>query len=117
MSNRAVRRRALHTPVLLTALALGAIGCGSDDKSARQIGMHDLQFSPRETTVTVGERIEWRNHENAPHNVIATAGADFHSPTISQDGTFTFTARQPGTIKYLCSLHNGMTGTLKVSTQ
>ena len=117
MSNPARRRGALQfTAVLLTSIALGASGCGADDNAATQISMHDLQFGPSVATATVGRRIEWRNDEQAPHNVIATSGADFHSQTIPQDGTFAFTARRSGTIKYLCSLHPGMTGTLRVST-
>ncbi len=116
MSNPARRRGALQfTAVLLTSVALGASGCGADDNAATQISMHDLQFGPSVATATVGRRIEWRNDEHAPHNVIATSGADFRSQTIPQDGTFAFTARRSGTIKYLCSLHPGMTGTLRVT--
>ena len=103
------------TAVLLTAVALGASACGTDANARRQIRMQDLQFSPRNATVTVGQRIEWHNDETAPHNVIATTGAAFRSQTITRDGTFTFTARRPGSIKYLCSLHPGMSGTLRVT--
>jgi len=105
------------TAVVLTAVALGASACGTDDNAPGPITMQDLQFSPREATVAVGERIEWRNDEDAPHNVIATTGAAFRSQTITRDGTFTFTARRPGTIEYLCSLHPGMTGTLRITAK
>lgn len=115
-TGRRVARRL--TAVLLTAAALGASACGTDDSAPGQITItmqDDLRFSPREATVAVGQRIEWRNDEDAPHNVTATTGADFRSQTITHDRTFTFTAPQPGTIRYHCSLHPGMTGTLRVT--
>ncbi len=103
--------------VVLTGVALGASACGTDDTASGQIAMQDLQFSPREAVVPVGQRIKWRNDEDAPHNVVATAGADFRSQTIARDGTFTFTARQPGTVHYHCTLHPGMTGILRVTAK
>ncbi len=105
------------TAVLLTAVALGASACGTKDNAPEQISMQDLQFSPGEATVAVGQRIQWHNDEDVPHNVIAATGADFRSQTITRDGTFTFTARRPGTIEYLCSLHPGMTGTLRITAK
>lgn len=103
------------TAVLLTGAALGVSACGSDGTARGQITMHDLRFSPREATVAVGQRIEWDNAEDTPHNVIATTGAAFRSQTIPRDGTFRFTARRPGRIEYLCSLHPGMTGAVRVT--
>jgi len=105
------------TAVLLTTVALAASACGTEDNATRQITMQDLQFSPRDATVAVGQSIKWRNDEDAPHNVIAATGAEPRSQTITRDGTFTFTARRAGTIEYLCSLHPGMTGTLRVSAR
>jgi plastocyanin len=107
-------RRARLSAVLLTAGALGVSACGTDEQAPQQITMQGLQFSPREATAAVGQRIEWRNAEEAPHNVIATTGADFRSQTITRDGTFTATAGRSGIIEYHCSLHPGMTGTLRV---
>lgn len=66
MSNPAGRRGALQVTAVLTAGALGGSACGGDHNAAMQISMHELQFSPRDATVTVGQRIEWRNHERGP---------------------------------------------------
>ncbi len=118
MTDATGRRSARElTAVLLTAVALGTSACGTADNAPLQISMQNLEFSPREATVAVGQRIEWRNDEDAPHNVIATTRADFRSQTITRNGTFTFTARRPGTIEYLCSLHPGMTATLRITAK
>lgn len=109
--------RRLARPVVaaaLTAAALLAGGCGADDDAGGQIDMRELQFQPRTTTVRVGQRVEWRNDEDAPHNVVATASVGPRSQTIARDDTFAFTPSRSGTIHYVCTLHPGMTGTLRV---
>ncbi len=65
--------------------------------------------------VRVGERVTWQNNESTPHNVIANTGATFRSELIQRDGTFAFTPARPGVIRYFCSLHRGMTATLRVT--
>lgn len=112
-THRAWQRRLLA--ITLTAIALGAAACGSDEEPSAQITMQDLQFSPREATLRVGERVTWQNNESTPHNVIANTGATFRSELIQRDGTFAFTPARPGVIRYFCSLHRGMTATLRVT--
>ena len=101
--------------VLLAGAALLAGGCGDDSDAGVRIGMQDLQFEPREETVRVGQRVEWRNDEDAPHNVLAITGARFRSETLGRDDTFSFTPDRAGAIRYVCTLHPGMTGTLRVA--
>ena len=104
--------------VVLAAAALPLTACGDSGDAGGtgvQIGMEDLLFKPRNATVQVGQRVEWRNDEDAPHTVVATTGARFHSETVSRDGTFAFTPNRTGTISYVCTLHPGMTGTVLVA--
>jgi plastocyanin len=115
MSKPLQQRSAYLRAAMLTTVTLGASACGADRDAGVQIGMQHLQFTPRQTTAQVGRRVEWRNHEDVPHNIVATAGARFRSRTIARDGMFTFTPREPGTIRYVCTLHPGMTGTLRVT--
>ena len=107
---------------LLAAAALLAGGCGGDDAGGQQagspgevIGMEGLEFVPRESRAQVGQAITWRNDEAIRHNVVATTGASFRSPVFGEGGTFRYTPSAAGTIQYVCTLHPGMTGTLKVS--
>jgi plastocyanin len=81
------------------------------------IVVRDLAFSPHATTVKVGETVTWINEDRIGHNVTATSGASFASGTVGQGQTFQFRPSRPGTIRYLCTLHQGMAGTLIVTAK
>jgi plastocyanin len=80
-----------------------------------QIKMQNIAFSPNATTVKVGEKVTWTNDDTVDHNVTANSGADFKSKDFGKGGTFSFTPEKAGTIKYVCTIHPGMTGTLTVT--
>jgi plastocyanin len=112
-------------PLLLAtaSLALGAASCGGDDggggsatklASGDTIGMKQLEFDPAHVEVAVGQTVTWENGESVPHDVVATDGADFKSDTFGKGGRFTWKADKAGTVKYECTLHPGMEGTLEV---
>ena len=111
-------------PLALVAGALAAPGCGgggnggggsSAPVATNAIGMKDLKFHPASARVTVGQKVTWTNDESIPHDVKATSGADFKSETFGKGGTFSFTPTKAGTIKYVCTIHPGMTATLTVT--
>jgi plastocyanin len=125
-------RRILLSIGAVLALALGVAACGgssgggsssttSSSASASsggggvQIKMQNIQFSPKATTVKVGDKVTWTNDDNTDHNVTAQSGADFKSKDFGNGATFSFTADKAGTIKYVCTIHPGMTGTLTVT--
>jgi plastocyanin len=111
-------------PALLTtiAIALLAAGCGSDGgggsaealKAGDVIGMKSLRFHPDHVQVPVGQKVTWHNDESVPHDVKADSGASFASKTFGKDGTFSWTPDKAGTVKYECTLHPGMEGTIDV---
>jgi plastocyanin len=129
-----MRRIAL---LVCAAVALAAAGCGSSNKSSTStsgssststaaasssssggavaIKMQGFQFSPKEATVKVGQKITWTNEDSTDHNVTAQSGADFKSKDFGQGSTFSFTPTKAGTIKYVCTLHPGMSATLNVT--
>jgi plastocyanin len=111
-------------------LALVAAGCGGGDDNGGstatsgassssggevEIKMQNIQFAPKDTTVKAGQKVKWVNEDSVDHNVTADSGADFKSDNFGKGGSFEFTADKAGTIKYECTLHPGMTGTLTVS--
>jgi plastocyanin len=110
--------------VTLTLAAVGAAGCGDDSgggggkatvlKPGEDVSMQNLRFKPDHVQVAVGQKITWRNDENIGHDVKADAGASFASKTFDKDGTYSFTPSKAGTIKYECTLHPGMDGTIDV---
>jgi plastocyanin len=79
------------------------------------IKMQNIAFAPKATTVKVGEKVTWTNDDSVTHNVTANSGADFKSKDFGNGGTFSFTPDKAGTIKYVCTIHPGMTGTLTVT--
>jgi plastocyanin len=79
------------------------------------IKMQNIQFSPNAQTVKVGEKVTWTNEDSVDHNVTAKSGGTFKSSNFGQGATFSFTPTKAGTIKYTCTLHPGMDGTLTVT--
>ena len=79
------------------------------------IGMKDIKFVPEQAEAKVGQKIVWTNNESIPHNVTATEGADFASDTMQKDDTFEYTPEKAGTIKYVCTIHEGQNGQITVT--
>jgi plastocyanin len=125
--------------LLLACTALVAAGCGGDDEdepapagggAATQedtgsgsaessggpvaISMKNFQFDPKAATVKVGQTVTWTNDDSAPHNAVDEKGGAFKSELFNKGETFTATVDQPGTIKYVCTVHPGMTGELTI---
>lgn len=110
-------------PLVAITTTLAVAGCGGDDggggaatalKPGDVISMQNLRFKPDHVQAAVGQKITWRNDENIGHDVKADSGAKFSSETFDKDGTFSFTPTAAGTIKYECTLHPGMDGTIDV---
>jgi plastocyanin len=119
--------RLLAATVLVIATAAAA-GCGGNDaggaggkatvlQPGTPIGMKSLKFRPDHVQATVGQEVTWRNDESIPHDVKANDGADFSSKTFGKNGTFAWTPTKAGTVKYECTLHPGMEGTIDVVAQ
>jgi len=122
---------------IFCSLALAAAGtlaaCGSsDNKSAStaaapppaaaasksgvvNVTMKNIKFVPEAITVKVGQKIHWENTDGPPHTVTATSGAKFDSGNIDPGATFDYTPTAAGTIKYVCTIHAGQTGTITVT--
>jgi plastocyanin len=116
---------------LCAVVALAAAGCGGGDDGGSTssapastsssssgggvaIKMQNIAFDPKAVTVKVGQKITWTNDDSTDHNVTADSGADFKSDDFGNGGTFSFTPDKAGTVKYECTIHPGMTGTLTV---
>ena len=120
--------------LLCSVVALAAAGCGGSDNGGSSTGaasststaassssgggvaikMQNIQFAPKDVTVKVGQKVTWTNDDSVDHNVTAQSGADFKSKDFGNGGTFSFTPDKAGTIKYVCTIHPGMTATLTV---
>ena len=119
-------RRAL-LPLLATTTLLAA-GCGGDDEASEstttpaagsaagnRVVMKDIKFVPEAITVEAGTAITWTNEDSAPHDVVnAEDGQEPKSDLFGKGKSYEFTPSKPGTIKYVCTVHPGMEGTITV---
>ncbi len=83
-----------------------------------EIFISGMAFSPSSKTVAVGTTIKWINKDGAAHTVTSgvpgSPSGTFDSGNLGQNGEFSFTFNQTGTIKYFCNIHQSMTGTIIV---
>jgi len=111
----------------LALLAAFAAACGGDDDGGGEQGassdacpsgsveikMADIKFDPATATVKTGQQVCWVNEDDVQHDAVAEDGA-FKSELFNKGEKFTATLDKAGTVKYVCSVHPGMTGELKV---
>jgi plastocyanin len=84
-----------------------------------KVQMKDIAFQPADATVSKGGSVTWTNDESVGHDVTKTAGPgpDFKSGSpgaLAEGDTFTQKFNTPGTVKYVCTVHPGMEGTVVV---
>jgi plastocyanin len=80
-----------------------------------QVSMKDIKFNPGTVTIKPGGKVTWTNDDSVGHDVTAD---DFESGSpggIDGGSTFSHTFKKAGTYNYVCSVHPGMKGTVKVS--
>jgi plastocyanin len=135
--------RRIITALSCGALALGGAfvaGCGSDNKDSGsapktsvvppattgttagstkgsfiEVSMKDNTFVPEKITAKVGQTIKWTNDDPYPHNVTATKGENFQSDNINGGGTYEYKLDKAGTINYVCTIHSGQRGQIRVT--
>jgi plastocyanin len=130
--------RALFVLVALAAVSVMATACGSSSKgggasppasstpataatasggapaaSGSTVEINNFMFMPMTLTVAVGTTVTWKFDDTTDHTVAAD-DQSFTSPAMGQGQTYTHTFKTPGTVKYHCSIHPFMTGTIIV---
>ena len=98
----------------LALLAAAPLAAGVPAGAASTtVSMVENEFTPRTTTVTVGDSVTWRNDGSSAHEVTATA---FSSGNVDPGKSYTWTANRTGTFEYVCRYHESlnMKGTLVV---
>ena len=88
-------------------------GSGGTGPGTR-VTMKDIKFHPGSVTIKPGGKVTWTNEDSVGHDV---TGDDFESGSpggIDGGSTFSHTFNKPGTYHYVCSVHPGMEGTVKV---
>jgi plastocyanin len=114
------------TALAAVALALSLGACGSSspssptsappaDLTVNIVGINgSSSFAPNPTTVTVGQRVVWKNVDTRTHDIIQDANL-FTTPVIATNASAdAVTMSTRGTFTYHCGIHPSMTGTVIV---
>jgi plastocyanin len=80
----------------------------------RPVSMIDLAFSPRSVSAVVGDTVTWTNRGSAVHTATADSGA-FDSGIVKPGGSWRFALAKAGTLRYHCTVHPNMVGTITVA--
>ena len=72
-----------------------------------------FMFNPMDVTVPAGTDVTWENQDGEPHTVVSLTN-DFRSQALDEKDKFSHRFDQPGTYKYICSIHPRMVGTIIV---
>lgn len=102
--------------VALLTLPLFGLACGSDDASdalpteSGHVKVVDNEFEPKTIEASPGDTITWDFEGDTQHNVI---GSGFKSKN-RKSGTFEHQFNSAGEYDYVCTIHPGMTGSVKV---
>lgn len=103
--------------LLLPALALAACAAVAIPALAatRSVSVVDSRFRPRALTVPRGTTVRWRFLGQQPHNVTVVHGPIlFRSGTRTHGGTYSHRLTRPGLYRIVCTIHPGMTMTIRV---
>jgi plastocyanin len=106
----------------LAAAALGIAACGGSDEPAATtappagggtaVAIGDNSYTPASVKVTAGDKVTFENGGAIAHTV---TGDGFDSGSLAPGASFEFTAKEAGTVSYVCTFHPGMQGTIEVS--
>jgi plastocyanin len=81
-----------------------------------RVAMKNIAFHPEKINARVGQTVTWTDRDaDTPHNVTYAFGPRFSSsPTLTTGESWTLKLTKPGTIRYLCTIHPGMDGSIVV---
>jgi plastocyanin len=105
-----VTRSLPYAVAFAAALAFGPAHAAG---KAHTVVIEGMKFVPERLEVAVGDTVTWVNKDIVPHTVTAKA-AKIESGDLAQGKSWKLTARRKGEVAYMCRLHPGMRGVLRV---
>ncbi len=129
---RARRRRSRAFGVAAAALLVAALAAGSvalsrdrgpsaDPVVAGQgtgrvvtVKIMDQQALQREVTIRAGDVVRWVNTDLDSHHLVIDGGGSTIERSLPRRGTETITYTEPGTYRFECNRHPGLSGTVTV---
>jgi plastocyanin len=84
-----------------------------DAVRSAKVEIVNYAYDPDPVTIEEGGKVIWRNEDSVAHTATAEDGS-FDTGTIEPGKLKSETFKQPGTYKYVCSIHPQMHGTIEV---
>ncbi len=79
------------------------------------VEIQNSAFVPQVLVLTPGATVRWVNRDRMQHTVVGLDHASaLRSPELNVGEEFEFTFNEPGTYRYVCSIHPNMTGEIRV---
>jgi plastocyanin len=100
--------------IVITSLML-AVPASAEDAS---IDVPDFKFSPKSSTIDVGDTVTWNFKGPTQHTATSNRGqaVKFDSGLIDAGKSFSFTFTKPGKFTFYCQPHPFMKGSVTVGT-
>ncbi len=83
---------------------------GSYPPRTHSLDQKGMRFVPHITIVTVGDTVDFLNHDNVVHNVYSPDGEGYNLGSFKQDEKRKYTFKKAGVYSQLCSIHPEMLG-------
>jgi plastocyanin len=93
---------------LIAALAVPAYA------ATRTVRVDDNVYKPKSLTVKRGDTVRWRWVGEAPHNVVVDRGPQRFRSKLQRRGTYSKKMTRRGSYRIVCTIHPGMTMSLRV---
>jgi plastocyanin len=84
---------------------------------SQSVVIADYHFTPDNIGIHVGDKVTWTNTDEVAHNIEAVDGPEpfgTRDQVLHNGDKYTFRFRHPGVYHYVCTLHHGMHGTIRV---
>ena len=107
------------TSVAMLALSLGVLSIlpvsAQTAAETHTVRVGDNFFKPKRLKVFVGDKIKFRWVGSAQHDVKVKKGPQKFKSKLKNSGSFTRTVKEPGKYQIYCTIHPGMTMTMRAS--
>lgn len=84
-----------------------------DAVRSEKVEIANFAYNPDPVTIEEGGKVIWKNEDSVAHTATAEDGS-FDTGTIEEGKLKSETFKQPGTYRYICSIHPQMHGTIVV---
>lgn len=108
------RQFGILTGANLLAVTLAVPAAAHNGPHTAKVSIKAFKFDPPELTIRPGDRVEWTNHDIAPHTA-TDKGDDWDTGRLARGESASVTFETPGEHAYACAFHPHMVGRVLVS--